>query len=167
MTEVLHLAALRGYRVLLYGSTPEIQAALVSRVQRECPTVTFADCISPPFRELSSGEEDALARRIRQSRPDVVLVGLGAPKQELWMRRHARELGAPAIGVGAAFEFHIGAIRRAPHWMQKFGLEWAYRLAQQPRRTGYRFASTLPLFAWRATVQVASDWLTTKPQADA
>ena len=156
MLEVLRLASRRGYRVLLFGSTPEIQKALANRIRIDFPGAAIAACIAPPFRSLSPEEDGALVRRIHDSRPDIVLVSLGAPKQELWMRRHAATLGIPAIGVGAAFEFCIGAIRRAPQWMQRSGLEWAFRLVQQPRRVGYRFASTLPLFAWRATLQVLS-----------
>lgn len=159
MREVLELASLRGYRVLLFGSTPELQAALANRIRMEFPGAPVAACISPPFRPLSREEDAAMVRRIHDSRPDIVLVSLGAPKQELWMRRHAAVLGIPAIGVGAAFEYNIGAIRRAPQWMQKSGLEWAFRLGQQPRRMGYRFASTLPLFALRATSQVISECL--------
>lgn len=159
MGEVLQLASLRGYRVLLFGSTPEVQAALACRIRNEYPGATVAACISPPFRLLSREEDGEFVRRIRDSRPDIVLVSLGAPKQELWMRRCDAVLGIPAIGVGAAFEYHIGAIKRAPRWMQKSGLEWAFRLVQQPRRTGYRLASGLPLFVLRATSQVLSECL--------
>jgi N-acetylglucosaminyldiphosphoundecaprenol N-acetyl-beta-D-mannosaminyltransferase len=156
MMAVLELASSRGYRVLLFGSTPEVQAALADRIRIEFPGATVADCIAPPFRPLSSAEDSAIIRRIRDKSPDIVLVSLGAPKQELWMRRHASVLGIPAIGVGAAFEYYVGVIRRAPQWMQRSGLEWAFRLVQQPRSLGYRFASTLPLFALRATAQVIS-----------
>lgn len=156
MEEVLHQAHERGYRVALYGSTPEIQAAVVERIERECPSATVALALSPPFRTLGRDEEDALVEDLRASRPDLVLVSLGAPKQEIWMHRHAAQLGVPAIGVGAAFEYHTGAIRRAPPCMQRMGFEWSYRLMQQPRRMAYRFGRTLPVFAWRASLQIVS-----------
>jgi len=159
MVEILGLASRRGYRVLLFGSTPEIQRRLSSRIRMEFPGVMLAGCISPPFRRLSREEDAEVMRQVHEARPDVVLVSLGAPKQEVWMRQHAADLGVPAVGVGAAFEFHVGAIKRAPRWMQKSGLEWAFRLVQQPRRMGYRFASTLPLFAVRASSQIVRERL--------
>ena len=76
--------------------------------------------------------------------PDVVFVGLGAPKQEIWMQSHCRELGAVLLGVGAAFDFHAGLVRRAPPLLQRAGLEWAHRIVQEPGRLWKRYATTLP-----------------------
>jgi N-acetylglucosaminyldiphosphoundecaprenol N-acetyl-beta-D-mannosaminyltransferase len=157
MLRLLELASDRGYKVLLYGSTPGIQAAVVSRIARDYPRVVVAGTISPPFRSLTDDEDRGICRRIRESSADLVLVSLGAPKQEIWMRDHRETLAIPLFGVGAAFEFYVGRIRRAPLWMQRAGLEWSYRLLQQPRRVGRRFATTLPVFAWRVARQLVRE----------
>ena len=88
-----------------------------------------------------------MVHQINQAAPDVVWVGLGAPKQEMWMARHAGRIGAPAmIGVGAAFDFHSGRARQAPRWMQRSGLEWLFRLMMEPRRLWRRYLRYNPRF---------------------
>lgn len=159
MLTLLELAHLRHLRVLLYGSTPGVQRSVAELISQDYPGTVLADCISPPYRPLSESEDAAMCNRIRKAKPDVILVSLGAPKQEVWMSRHRDVLGAPAVGVGAAFEYNIGMISRAPRWMQRAGLEWSYRLVQQPRRVGLKMASTFPVFAWRTLGQLARDEL--------
>jgi N-acetylglucosaminyldiphosphoundecaprenol N-acetyl-beta-D-mannosaminyltransferase len=102
---------------------------------------------SPPHRALSESELDAVAARINRAAPDVVWVGIGVPKQEKWMAAMRARLDAPVlIGVGAAFDFHAGLVPQAPAWMQRSGLEWAYRLRQEPRRLWRRYARHNPRF---------------------
>ncbi len=103
---------------------------------------------------MSEVEDAEVCEEIVASGCDVLFVALGAPRQEIWMRAHRERLGVFMVGVGAAFEYNAGLIRRAPHWMQRLGLEWLSRFVQQPRRVGRRFASTLPLFAWRLARQI-------------
>lgn len=160
MLKVLEYADVHRHRVVFYGSTERVLEQLQTRVRADYPRAVIADAISPPFRSLSPGEEEALCSRIRVAKPAVVFVGLGEPKQEKWMYAHSGEIPALMIGVGAAFEYNVGLIRRAPGWMQRAGLEWAYRLLQQPRRIGRRLATTLPLFAWRLGVEIIRGRLT-------
>jgi N-acetylglucosaminyldiphosphoundecaprenol N-acetyl-beta-D-mannosaminyltransferase len=149
MLEVLAHSESAGYRVLLYGSTPQVLALLENRIRAAFPKLDLAESISPPFRLPDESEDSRMCRRIRAQKPDVVLVALGAPKQEKWMFAHRDKLPCVMIGVGAAFEYNAGLIRRAPPWMQRCGLEWSHRLLQQPKRVGRRMATTLPVFAWR------------------
>jgi exopolysaccharide biosynthesis WecB/TagA/CpsF family protein len=153
MLEILARSQERGYRVLLFGSSQETLNRLQERLLAAYPGLILVDAISPPFRALSGAEDAALCDRIRDARPDVVFVGLGAPKQELWMQAHVQELGAVLVGVGAAFDFHSGVVRRAPPLMQRAGLEWAHRIAQEPGRLWKRYATTLPVFGLRLVEQ--------------
>lgn len=102
--------------------------------------------ISPPYRQLTEAEELAFAHQIRDSGARIVFVGLGCPKQEKWMARNVDAVGAVLIGVGAAFDFHTGNVREAPRWMQSSGIEWLFRLSQEPRRLWKRYAKHNPRF---------------------
>lgn len=155
MLDVLAYMDPRAQRVVLYGSTETVLKQLSDRIGVEYPGVVIAAAISPPFHELAPEEDEAFCERIRASRPAVVLVGLGEPKQEKWMHAHCADLNSLLIGVGAAFEYNAGLMRRAPTWVQDAGFEWLYRLVHQPRRTGSRFARTLPVFAWRLGLQLS------------
>ena len=130
----------RGYRHFFYGGGPGIADMLAERFAREFPGHEIAGTFSPPYRPLLPEEDMNIVRVIRTAKPDVVWVGLGTPKQELWMRAH-RDLLGPAVllGVGAAFDFHTGQTRNAPSWMGEHGLEWLYRLSQEPRRLWRRY----------------------------
>jgi N-acetylglucosaminyldiphosphoundecaprenol N-acetyl-beta-D-mannosaminyltransferase len=141
-------AAERGHRVWLYGgATPAALAELERVLVARFPGIRVAGGISPPHRPLTEAEERELAERIDADSPDVVWVGIGAPKQELWMARMRPLLEAPVLaGVGAAFDFIAGRKRQAPAWMQRSGLEWAFRLSQDPRRLGPRYLRYNPAF---------------------
>jgi N-acetylglucosaminyldiphosphoundecaprenol N-acetyl-beta-D-mannosaminyltransferase len=103
--------------------------------------------LSPPFRPLTDADLASLAAEVNAARPDVVWVGLGAPKQELFMQRARPLLEAPVLaGIGAVFDFASGTKPRAPRWMQKSGLEWTHRLASEPRRLSGRYLSTNTAF---------------------
>ncbi len=138
----------KGHRVWLYGGRDQgslVQLALSMR--REHPGIQIVGGYSPPFRELTEEEEDALAAQINASQPDVLWVGIGVPKQEKWMARMRDRLDVPVMcGVGAAFDFHAGRISQAPRWMQERGLEWTYRIVQEPRRLLPRYVYYNPRF---------------------
>lgn len=123
----------------LLGSTPEVLAQLVPNLERRFTGVRIVGAESPPFRTLSEAEMLEQDNRIRQSKADVVWVGLGTPKQDLEAARLARSLGVAAIAVGAAFDFTAGTARTAPRWMTAVGLEWLFRLLSEPRRLWRRY----------------------------
>jgi N-acetylglucosaminyldiphosphoundecaprenol N-acetyl-beta-D-mannosaminyltransferase len=141
-------AAERGHRVWLYGSRDQgALAQLALNLRKAHPGLKIVGGYSPPFRELTEQEEDEVAARINADRPDVVWVGIGVPRQEKWMARMRDRLDAPVIAaVGAAFDFHAGRISQAPSWMQERGLEWTYRIAQEPRRLLPRYLYYNPAF---------------------
>jgi len=106
-----------------------------------------AGTLSPPFRALSAAEDEAIIAEINAAEPDYVWVGLGAPKQDLWVAAHRSRLHAPVLlAVGAAFDFHAGKRRRAPRWIQRSGTEWLFRLATEPRRLAGRYTRTNATF---------------------
>jgi N-acetylglucosaminyldiphosphoundecaprenol N-acetyl-beta-D-mannosaminyltransferase len=140
----LMLAAARagrawGLRHYLYGSTPEVVACLTRRLSMVAPGIEIVGVESPPFRPLSEPEEADLVERVRRARPGVVWVGLGTPLQDQFVDRFRDQLGATLVAIGAAFDFIAGTKRQAPAWMQDHGLEWAFRLAQEPRRLWRRY----------------------------
>lgn len=141
-------AARTGVRMYLYGGRNQgalVQLALNLRTQH--PGLQIVGGYSPPYRELSTEEEDVLAREVNRSKADIVWVGIGVPKQEKWMARMRDRLDAPVLcGVGAAFDFHAGLVPQAPQWMQRLSLEWAFRLAQEPRRLWRRYTRYNPRF---------------------
>jgi N-acetylglucosaminyldiphosphoundecaprenol N-acetyl-beta-D-mannosaminyltransferase len=141
-------AARTGRRFYLYGGRN--QRALVQLAQAleaRFPGLQIVGGHAPPFRPLTPSEEAAVVADIERCRPDVVWVGIGVPKQEKWMAQMRPRLGAPVlVGVGAAFDFHAGLIPQAPNWMQRLGLEWAFRLSQEPRRLWRRYLRYNPRF---------------------
>jgi N-acetylglucosaminyldiphosphoundecaprenol N-acetyl-beta-D-mannosaminyltransferase len=123
---------------------------LAARLQERFAGLQITGTWSPPFRELSAAEEQAVIDRIALATPDIVWVGLSTPKQERWMARYVGRLPVPVlIGVGAAFDLHAGLKRQAPRWMQRTGLEWLFRLATEPRRLWRRYLINNPWFVWR------------------
>lgn len=125
--------------IYLYGGTDAMLQRLVQNLQQQFPDLTIAGTHAPPFRSLTPVEEAADIEAIHQSGAPVVFVGLGCPKQEEWMARQQGKLNAVMIGVGAAFSFHSGEVSQAPRWMMAWGLEWVYRLWQEPRRLWRRY----------------------------
>jgi N-acetylglucosaminyldiphosphoundecaprenol N-acetyl-beta-D-mannosaminyltransferase len=141
-------AATSGQRLYLYGGRNQgalVQLAL--NMRQRYPGIKIVGGYSPPHRPLTDEERVAVVREINASKPDVVWVGIGVPKQEKWMTEMRPTLKAPVlIGVGAAFDFHAGLVPQAPAWMQELGLEWAYRLAHEPRRLWRRYTRYNPRF---------------------
>jgi N-acetylglucosaminyldiphosphoundecaprenol N-acetyl-beta-D-mannosaminyltransferase len=137
----------RGWRHFFYGSTDETLAKLRDRVAVTHPGAVICGRYAPPFRPLTDEEESDVLRRITDARPTVLWVGLGMPKQELWMHRVRDRLpGMTLMGVGAAFDMMAGRVSQAPQWMRDSGLEWVYRLAQEPRRLWRRYVLNNPAF---------------------
>ncbi|HWD10516.1 MAG TPA: WecB/TagA/CpsF family glycosyltransferase [Solirubrobacteraceae bacterium] len=141
-------AAQSAIPIYLYGGrTAEALALLERRLRERFPGLRIVGGYSPPFRELTAAEETRVCAAIDASGAAVVWVGTGQPKQEKWMARMRPRLRAPLlVGVGAAFDFHAGLVRQAPPWMQRSGLEWAYRLIREPRRLWRRYARYNPRF---------------------
>ena len=138
----LESAAERAESIFLLGGSEATLSALQLAIGKRFPTLPIAGALSPPYRTLTAEEDDAVVKQINQSGASTVWVGLGCPKQELWMAAHRDRIWATQIGVGAAFDFHSGTVRRAPQWMQRVGLEWAHRLVTEPRRLWRRYMVT-------------------------
>ena len=139
----------RKLRHFFYGGSQEVVDNLVRSLPNKYPNCNIVGGISPPYRELTSAEKEKDLAIIRESGAQIVWVGLGAPKQELWMQQNTSLLpNALLMGVGAAFDFHSGSLSRAPLWMQKWGLEWLYRLNQEPARLWKRYLTTNLLFIY-------------------
>jgi N-acetylglucosaminyldiphosphoundecaprenol N-acetyl-beta-D-mannosaminyltransferase len=138
----------RGHRVWLYGGRDQGSLAqLALDLRRSFPGIRIVGGYSPPFRPLSEAEEQDVVERIEHDSPDVIWVGIGVPKQEKWMARMRERVDVPVMAaVGAAFDFHAGRISQAPAWMQERGLEWTYRIAQEPRRLLPRYLYYNPAF---------------------
>jgi N-acetylglucosaminyldiphosphoundecaprenol N-acetyl-beta-D-mannosaminyltransferase len=138
----------RGHRVWLYGGRDQgslMQLAL--NMRRRHPGIDIVGGYSPPFRPLTAEEEEQVVGQINEARPDVLWVGIGVPKQEKWMARMRERLEVPVMcAVGAAFDFHSDRVSQAPAWMQERGLEWIYRIAQEPRRLLPRYLYYNPRF---------------------
>jgi N-acetylglucosaminyldiphosphoundecaprenol N-acetyl-beta-D-mannosaminyltransferase len=151
-------AAQAGTPIYLYGGrTPQALELLRERLCERFAGLEIVGGYSPPFTPLTPAEEERVIESIDSSGADVVWVGIGQPKQELWMARMRPRLQAPLlVGVGAAFDFHAGLVPQAPAWMQRNGLEWTYRLAHEPRRLWRRYARHNPRFVAAFARQYAS-----------
>lgn len=139
-------AAAEGLPVFLYGGGARTLRRLTAYLAREFPDLKVAGCYAPPFRPLTAEEDARIAAAIADSGARIVFVALGCPRQEAWMASHRGRIRAVMVGVGAAFDFHAGVVRRAPRWMREAGLEWLHRLASEPRRLWRRYLVTNTLF---------------------
>jgi N-acetylglucosaminyldiphosphoundecaprenol N-acetyl-beta-D-mannosaminyltransferase len=153
MTSICNYSVARGWRHFFYGGGPQVVETLVERLLSHYPGLQITGAYTPPFRTLTSAEDQAITNQINKQQPDIVWVGISTPKQERWMVEHIGRLEAPVlIGVGAAFDFISGVKKQAPHWMQRSGLEWLFRLASEPRRLWRRYAR-YPLFVLLVVAQ--------------
>ena len=146
MLSVLEVAAQQKIPVGFYGGASDVLNRLIERIEAKYANLPVAYAYSPPFRELTTEEDKALIEQINQSGAKILFVGLGCPKQEIWMARHRGKVRAVMLGVGAAFDFHAGAKSQAPVWMQNSGLEWLFRLVTEPRRLWKRYLYHNPRF---------------------
>ncbi len=153
MGEIFKISAEKGYRHFFYGSTEETLDKLKEQLLDKYPGIQIAGMYSPPFRALTNEEDDNILEMINEARADFVWVGLGAPKQEIWMAAHQGTVNGLMVGVGAGFDYFAGNIKRAPMWMQKCNLEWLYRLLQDPKRLFKRYVVTNTKFIWHAMMR--------------
>jgi N-acetylglucosaminyldiphosphoundecaprenol N-acetyl-beta-D-mannosaminyltransferase len=155
MEAALAYGVTRGWKHYFYGATAETLVRLRAAVERLAPGAQIVGMNAPPFRPLQPHEEAAVLAEIRDSGADLVWVGLGMPKQELWIDRVQGQLpGTALLAVGAAFDLVSGTVRQAPDWVQDRGLEWLYRLWREPRRLWRRYIVNNPLFAVLALRQL-------------
>ena len=148
MPELFKMSEEMGYKHFFYGSTERTLELLKDNLQQKYPKLQIVGMYAPPFRQLTDKEDEEVIQRINEEKPDFLWVGLGAPKQEVWMASHKNKISAVMIGVGAGFDFHAGVVKRAPVWMQRSGLEWLYRLFQDPKRLWKRYVVTNSKFIW-------------------
>lgn len=154
MAEMFDAGRSAGVKHYLYGTTEENLALLSARLLQRFPGAQIVGSYAPPFRPLSDSEETEVTDRINAAGADIIWVGLSTPKQEHWMHKMRDRLQASMlIGVGAAFDFHAGNKPQAPQILQRSGMEWAFRLACEPRRLWRRYAVTIPCFLGLAFAQ--------------
>lgn len=142
MPEIYERSKKKGFRHYFYGSSQETLDKLKTELRKKYPWLIIAGMYSPPFRELTEEEDREIIKKINDTKPDFVWVALGAPKQEIWMYEHQNKIHGIMLGVGAAFDFSAGTVKRAPAWVQEMCLEWFYRLIQDPRRLFTRYLTT-------------------------
>ena len=154
--QLIEQAARKGHRIFLLGATPEANEEACNRLQALHPELQLAGHYAPPFSPLAEMDHETIVCRIRAAEPDILLVSFGCPKQEQWIAMHYRELEVPVcIGMGATIDFIAGRVRRAPVWMRRSGLEWSYRLMQEPRRLYRRYGTDVRYFG---TALLAQWW---------
>lgn len=146
MLKICERAAQEGLPIYLYGSRPEILEALSKNLCDRFPKLIIAGSQPSRFRQVSTQEKQQIVEQIRQSGAAMVFAGLGCPRQEVWVYEYSQDLAMPVMAVGAAFDFHAGRISQAPVFMQRWGLEWFYRLMQEPTRLWRRYVFLNPLY---------------------
>ena len=154
MQALCEQAQTMGVSIFFLGAADKTLTEIRARLAQEFPLLQIAGMVSPPFRPLSIEEDKAIVGQINHSGAGLVFVSLGCPKQEKWMYAHRGEVKAAMVGLGGAFPVYAGVKRWAPEWIRSNGLEWLYRLIQEPGRLWKRYASTIPPFVWLAAKQV-------------
>jgi len=152
-------ASKSGISVGFYGGSPETIECLIQNISNQIPSLRIAYAYSPPFRPLRKKEEETVVYNINNSGAKILFVGLGCPKQEHWMFSHLGNIDAVMIGVGAAFDFHAGIKRQAPSWIMAIGLEWLFRLCNEPRRLWKRYLFNNPLYLFLVARQILKERL--------
>ncbi|AFY74633.1 exopolysaccharide biosynthesis protein, WecB/TagA/CpsF family [Synechococcus sp. PCC 7502] len=157
-----------GYSIYLYGSTEQTLENLKQNLKQKFPTLAIAGSYSPPFTSESNLRDqlEQDCNLIKASGAKVIFVGLGCPKQEYWMAEAQGKINAVMIGVGAAFDFHGGQVTQAPRWMMGSGLEWLYRLRQEPQRLWRRYLINNPIFIILFLIQFIKQRIKTKNIAE-
>jgi N-acetylglucosaminyldiphosphoundecaprenol N-acetyl-beta-D-mannosaminyltransferase len=148
------LARSQNVSIFCVGSTTAILELMRERLEREFPHLKIAGMEPLPFRPLTQAEDEALIQKIHESGAGLVFVSLGCPKQEYWMAQHKNKIQAVMLGVGGVFPVYAGLHKRAPRRVREWGLEWLYRLIQEPRRLWKRYFETIPPFMWLAIKQL-------------
>ena len=156
MIRLCRYAEAQGLSVGFYGGTQKVIDAILERARRDFPGLNISYAHSPPFRPLTEEEDLRITSEINAAAPDILFMGLGCPKQEKWMAAHRERLNAVMLGVGASFDFFAGNVQESPEWLGRLGLEWLYRLVQEPRRLWRRYLILNPRFMWHAFRQLTS-----------
>jgi N-acetylglucosaminyldiphosphoundecaprenol N-acetyl-beta-D-mannosaminyltransferase len=154
MIQLCEYAAANNLSVGFYGGKQEVIDAILERAKKELPHLKIPYAFSPPFRPLTDAEDAEITAEINRAKPDILFMGLGCPKQENWMAAHKDKLTTVMLGVGASFDFYAGNVKESPEWLGKLGLEWFYRLTQEPKRLWRRYLILNPRFMWLATLQL-------------
>ncbi|MBM4143479.1 MAG: WecB/TagA/CpsF family glycosyltransferase [Lentisphaerae bacterium] len=156
MLELCRLSADRGWRHFLYGGRAGVAERLRTRLEERFPGIVIAGTFCPPFRPLNETEERELRAAVAGAKPDLFWVGLSTPKQELFMHAYRGRLDARVmLGVGAAFDIHVGDVREAPGWVKQAGLQWFHRMCMEPRRLAGRYLRNNPAFLWHIFLQLS------------
>ncbi len=158
MMLIMAEAERKGIRVGFYGGRPEVVERMVGRAGKEHPGLVVSFAYSPPFRPLTADEDKEITDRINASGTQILFMGLGCPKQENWMAEHRDRLNCVMLGVGASFDFYAGNVKESPAWLGRLGLEWLYRLVQEPKRLWRRYLVLNPRFIWHAGRQLLSQY---------
>ncbi len=154
MLDVCRHSVSKGYGHFLYGGKPGVAEELAARLRTKFPGIRIVGTYTPPFRPLSSMEEEELVTLVDKVKPELFWVGLSTPKQEKMMAEYINKLNTNVmIGVGAAFDIHTGSIKDAPDWVKNLGLQWLHRLFQEPRRLAKRYLINNPQFIYRILLQ--------------
>ncbi len=148
------LAPLQNISIFFLGCENDVLSRIRARLESEFPSLQIAGMEPLPFRPLTQAEDNAVIQKINESGAGFVLVALGCPKQEYWMAQHKGKIQAVMVGLGGAFPMYAGIFKRAPRWMQKLGLEWLYRLSQEPGRLWSRYWHTNKIFIGLAIKQL-------------
>lgn len=156
MLELCKASVEKGYRHFLYGGNPGVADRLAIGLEQRFPGVQIVGTYSPPYRPLTPDEEIQLAALISETKPDVLWVGLGSPKQERFMAQYCGTFDVKLmVGVGAAFDIHAGVVKEAPQWVKSAGLQWLDRLIKEPRRLWRRYFTCVPVFIWNICLQLS------------
>lgn len=159
LLSLCHLAPKKSISCFFLGSTTEILEKMKEEIKDNFPDLQIAGMESLPFRPLTEEEDEAIVQKINRSGAGIVLVSLGCPKQEYWIDQHKGKIHAVMIGLGGAFPVFAGLHKRAPLWIRNMGLEWFYRLIQEPRRLWHRYLTTIPPFLLLALAQLINSKL--------
>lgn len=149
MLKLCEMSKMKKYKIFLYGGTKETLEELTQKLHKQYEGIEIVGYHSPPFRKITEEEDAEVVRMINSTEADIIFVSLGCPKQEYWMYDHRDRINGIMIGVGAAFDFITGSIKRPPLIFQKLGLEWLFRLLKEPKRLWKRYAYNNPVYVYR------------------
>jgi N-acetylglucosaminyldiphosphoundecaprenol N-acetyl-beta-D-mannosaminyltransferase len=156
MATMCRLSVQRGYRHFLYGGQPGVAELLRENLHAKFPGIQICGTHTPPLTSLTPEQEREIIDRVRESKPHIVWVGLGTPKQERFMAQYVDRFQVPLlVGVGAAFDYHTGRIRDCSDWIKRAGLQWAHRTMQDPARLWKRYLRNNPTFLWHIAIQLS------------
>lgn len=155
MNELCRISGEKELKIGLYGgSSNALLEQIISKLKKSYPDINISFNYSPPFRPLTDSENQDVISKINESEVNILFVGIGCPKQEIWMAEHKDKLNCVMLGVGAAYDFIAGSKKHAPMWMRKVGLEWLFRLCSEPTRLWQRYLKQNPRFIYHFSKQL-------------